>query len=230
MMSKYIDFLLHIIFPNTCMFCRKPIEYNKILCQKCEADIPFTSDDVCLICQKSECICENYFSYIIAPFFYGMGSDNAIRDLKFNGNRLNARKLSLFMSEYMNKNSENVDIIIPVPLYYKDYYKRGYNQSELLAKHISKRLNVKMSNKILLKTKKTKKQHDLNMQERQINLNNAFIVENKELIRDKVILLVDDVFTTGATMNCCSQVLINSGAKKVIGLVAAKTINKIKTL
>lgn len=230
MMSKYIDFLLHIIFPNTCMFCRKPIEYNKILCEKCEKNIPFTSSEVCLVCQKSECICENHFSYIIAPFFYGMGSDNAIRDLKFNGNRLNARKLSLFMSEYINKNGEKIDIIIPIPLYYKDYYKRGYNQSELLAKHISKRLCVQTSNKILFKTKKTEKQHDLNMKERQTNLNNAFNVKNKNLIKDKVVLLIDDVFTTGATMNCCSKTLIDSGAKKVIGLVAAKTINKIKTL
>lgn len=201
-----------------------------IMCTDCANNAPLTDLKVCLVCEKTKCCCENAFSYLICPFYYEMGSDNAIRDLKFHHNRLNARKLAIYLSETVLKSNDKFNIIIPIPLYQKDYRQRGYNQSELLAKHVSKNLEIPMMNDILLKVRKTKKQHNLNMEERKNNLKNAFEVKNKDKLKNKTILLVDDVFTTGTTMNTCSDILMKNGAKQVICLAVAKTRNNPRIL
>ncbi len=217
------DYLLHFVFPNTCLFCRTPIVYESIMCDNCAKHAPFINSTSCTVCEKEECSCEHTFSKLICPFYYEMGCDNAVRDLKFHHNRLNARKLAIYLAQAVLKNGVKIDIILPIPLYPKDYRQRGYNQSELLAKHVSNHLQIPMKHDVLLKVKKTLKQHDLNMEERKNNLNDAFLVKQPELIKDKTVLLVDDVFTTGMTMETCSKILINNGAQQVIGLAVAKT-------
>lgn len=208
------------------MFCRKPVEYDKTVCESCGEEAPVIESDNCLICSHTPCVCEGMeISQLISPFYYEMGVDIAIQDLKFNNNQLNARKLAIYMAEAARKNNIaiQVDGMVPIPLYKKDLHKRGYNQAKLLAKHISAQLEIPVYSDVLLKVKPTGKQHKLSFEERRTNLMGAFQIKNTSVIQDKTLLLIDDVYTTGRTMNICGELLKQSGAKCIIGLTAAKT-------
>ncbi|MEG0691671.1 MAG: ComF family protein [Oscillospiraceae bacterium] len=224
-MSRFFDILAHIFLPNRCMFCKRTIEYDKLICDGCHKNAPLTDLSKCLICGQEECHCQNYFRYLVTPFYYEMGADTAIRDLKFNNNMQNAKKLAICMSNCIKKTSLNqvVNIIIPAPLYKDDFKKRGFNQAYELAREISKLIKKPLCEDSLIKIKKTQKQHDLFAAQRYKNVESAFVVENKTALAQKTVLLIDDVFTTGSTMNACAKVLFEAGAKEVICLVAAKT-------
>ena len=116
---------------------------------------------------------------------------------------------------------KDVDIIVPVPLFWWKNLRRGYNQSALLSKTISQECSIKMNN-ILKRIKNTKSQTKLNEEKRRKNVLNAFALQNNG-IKDKIVLLVDDVMTTGATINECARVLKNAGAEKVYSCGAAIT-------
>jgi len=123
----------------------------------------------------------------------------------------------------INKLSDFGDFwLAPVPLHKRKLKLRGYNQAEELAKEISKVFKIPLLNNALIKTKNTPAQVELKKEERRENIKNAFLCKNPGAIKNKKILLVDDVFTTGATMEECARVLKNKGAKEVWGMVAAR--------
>ena len=100
--------------------------------------------------------------------------------------------------------------------------KRGYNQTELIAKQISKSLNIKMEKDILIKDINTKPQSELNKTERKNNIKNVFKLQNIQKIENKKIVIFDDIYTTGSTVNECSRILKNAGAKNIGILTIAK--------
>ncbi len=116
-------------------------------------------------------------------------------------------------------------IIIPVPLSGKRFRERGFNQTELIARHLSDKLkpNFSVLNNVLYKNKDTISQVEIkNRKERLRNLKNTFSVKNSGLIKNEVIFVLDDVTTTSATINEARRALLKAGAKKVIGLVVAR--------
>jgi ComF family protein len=127
------------------------------------------------------------------------------------------------IEEKIEKEKIEFDLIIPVPLHWKKEFLRGFNQSALIGNYISKKLGKKMYQNILIKSKNTKSQTELNEKERKENVKNSFKIKRNDLIKDKSILLIDDVYTTGATTEECKKILINGGAKKVIIITLAKS-------
>ena len=117
---------------------------------------------------------------------------------------------------------KNYDIIMPVPMHKIKKLKRGYNQSELFAKGISKMLEIPISVDSLIKQKNTLMQSSLGKDERVKNVQNAYKVINAEKIENKKILLIDDIYTTGATIKECKRVLQQAGVKEIGVLVIAK--------
>ncbi|WMJ23240.1 ComF family protein [Paludicola sp. MB14-C6] len=225
-MQILLDKVIHVFLPNQCMFCHAPVEYDKTVCEICAENAPVTHQGICLACGKKNCTCQGtFFTELICPFYYELGVDIAIQDMKFKHNRFNARKLAIYMSQSLQSKDycNEIDLILPAPMYHSDKVKRGYNQAALLAKWISKYTKIPYDENILVKVRKTKKQHDINFIERQKNLNNAFAVEDEKQVAGKTILLCDDVYTTGATLNSCSKILIENKAKKVYLLTASKT-------
>ncbi|MEG2813477.1 MAG: double zinc ribbon domain-containing protein [Oscillospiraceae bacterium] len=230
-MSNFVDFVAHIFFPNKCLACRKAIEYDELFCDECCKIIPVNNAKYCPICGKNrqECCCKannlTDLNGLISPFFYETGIKNAIIDLKFNNNRFNARKLSIILQNSLFQSGliNDIDLIIPVPMFKKDVKTRGYNQSVLLAKWLSYQTKIPYNSDILIKIKQTLKQHNLSAKGRKINLIDAFSINNFQLIKSKNLLLLDDVFTTGTTMNLCAKMLLNAGSNKVFGMTVAKT-------
>lgn len=154
--------------------------------------------------------------------YYSKSIKEMIIRLKYKKDFLCAEALGNLMNDYIVKNNMEFDEITFVPMEKGDLKRRGYNQSKLLANEISKRINRPVK-EYLEKNIKTNDQIGLNGKMRWDNLSNAFNVCNEKVVLNKKIILVDDVFTTGATGFYCAKNLISSGAKSVIVLTAAKS-------
>jgi competence protein ComFC len=115
-----------------------------------------------------------------------------------------------------------LDAIIPVPLHPKREKRRGFNQAQVIAKELANLQKVKLLEGVLVKTKNVPPQTFLQLKEREKNVRGAFRVVKKEEIKDRVVLLVDDVYTTGSTVRECSLILKEAGAKEVKALTIAQ--------
>ena len=126
---------------------------------------------------------------------------------------LNNKKIYGFLKNY--------DIILYVPMYRLSKWKRGYNQTELIARKIAKTLGIEFVKNNLVKTKNTKKQSTLTKLERKNNIKNAFKITDSKAIYNKNVILFDDIYTTGSTVNECSRIIKIAGAKSIAVLTIA---------
>ena len=155
----------------------------------------------------------------------------AIKLLKYKFVKNLSKKLAKILikilknSQFLTNNfSEPISsfLVIPTPLHHRKFLERGFNQSELLAKEIADEFDLNLRTDLLIKIKKTPSQTDLKEEERLLNVKGIFQVKDKKIIKGKIIFLVDDVITTGATLNEAAKVLKKAGAKEVWGLTIAK--------
>lgn len=164
---------------------------------------------------------------LLSPFSYKeAGIQKIIRAFKYHYIKKLQSPIGKMLEKYLEKITGEIDLngslVVPVPLHKRKFFQRGYNQAQLLAEQIAKYLNVEILNNCLIKTKSTKDQVDLEKEQRVKNLEGVFKCLNLELIKNRKVLLVDDVYTSGTTMNECAKVLKEAGAKEVIGLVIAR--------
>lgn len=214
-----LDKILDIIFPPVCGVCGR-IDQNS-LCKKCELQL------------KSQAVfgIDNYkkdYSKYFDNHFYIFLYSGIIRSIllnyKFNDNAYLYKTFTnfLFKNQKFVENIKRYDIIVPVPLSKKREKTRGYNQSELIAKHISYITKIRMDKKCLKKVKNIVAQSTLNKEERQNNIAGAYVINKSKNIQNKNILIVDDIYTTGSTANECSKTLKKAGAKNIGVLTIAK--------
>lgn len=163
------------------------------------------------------------FKRAFCPFVYRGNVRKSILNFKSNGAKYLAKPFAKFMYEKICQSNINFDLIVPVPSHKSTIKKRGYNPAVLLANELSVLLNVPVK-EVLIKNVKTKPQKSLNFNERQENLIDSMTITNKDEIKDKVILLIDDIMTTGATINYCCTLL--SSAKEIYVSTIAR--NEIK--
>lgn len=212
-----LEVVLDFLFPTKCGFCGKI--YKEGICPKCIYKLKQISKCKIIKIEKF------YFDYLIYLFDYQSQIRSEIIDFKFNDKPYIARTFIKFLIKNENICGflKKYDIIIPVPMYVNKKAIRGYNQSELLAKYLANEMDhIKYNKNILTKILDTKKQSTLNKKERKQNLIGAYKVQNAEMIQNKRIILVDDIFTTGCTANECSKVLKQAGAKNICVLTIAK--------
>ncbi len=162
---------------------------------------------------------------------------DAIHRFKFNENPQNGKKLGQLVGRLFFDGAEgflgsldsdclrqgHIDYIVPVPLHFSKKLKRGFNQSEILAKEISDMSHIEYYPKLLAKARKTQAQSNLHRDERQNNLIGAFTVINKTAVLNKNILIIDDIYTTGSTINEVSKTLFEAGAGEIYSLTLAIT-------
>lgn len=230
--------VLDWVYPPICVSCGKP---GALICDECFSQLPEVGDHYCSVCGKplkrrQYCrLCgrsEFHFQTSRAPFLYERPVSDMIRKLKFNGILGLVPVLSKLLSDFFLPLSWNVDLIVPVPLSRKGMAQRGFNQSELIAAAFAESCKIPCDSRALMKLRETKQQVGLDAEERQKNLKGAFAAE-PVLVREKQVLLLDDVMTTGSTFSECTDALLDAGARSVKCLSVATTLTdrgKAKTL
>ncbi|MDE6302861.1 MAG: ComF family protein [Clostridia bacterium] len=227
------------LFPDdiTCDICGEELTaYTRYkLCAECAFKIPFTGEHICLSCgvsmsdEADYCLrCENSdFKFMLnrAPMIYDGEAKSLIYAMKFGGKRYLAKTIGAMMADEFIKRKMSADIVMYVPMTEAEEKSRGFNQSELLAREVADRLNMPLL-PALVKVKETSAQKHLTGKEREDNLDGAFVCTFNQ-VKGRRMLLIDDVFTTGATANACTKALLKAGAKDVRVLTAAVTKKKV---
>lgn len=212
--------LLILIYPQTCGICKRI--NSKSLCKKCEIELK-KHKDINIIYQGEE-IENKYFNELMYIFKYEGKIRKIILDYKFNEKAY----MYLMFVDFLLKDEKifnhirNYDTIIPVPISKKRQKERGYNQSLLIAREIANKLNLRLVNNCLIKTKNIVEQSTLNKEDRKKNIQGVYELKNYQLLENKKILLIDDIYTTGSTVNECSKILRQGNPKKIGVLVLAR--------
>lgn len=190
------------------------------LCKKCEILLDRQAEFTILENNNIE----NYFNSHMYIFKYENNIRKLILNYKFNNKSYLYRTIANFIikNEKFCKNIKSYDIIIPVPISKKRSKERGYNQSYLIAKELSQKLNIELVNNCLVKSKNIIEQSKLNKEERIKNIQGVYTLINPMKIEGQKILLIDDIFTTGSTVNECCKTLHKTNIKEVSVLTIAK--------
>lgn len=210
-----LKWALNLFFPPVCGICGEKNE--NWLCRKCEKDIEI---------KKKNINTKVYLKYYDEFLFLFKYEDirHEILQYKFS----NKAYLSNMFVNIILKDKKICDkiklydIILSVPMTKKKKSRRGYNQTELISKKISENLNIEYRSNILIKEKNNLTQSSLTEKQRFENVKNVFKVQNEEIIKNKRIIIFDDILTTGATANECAKQLKKAGAKEILVLTLAK--------
>ncbi|RYF23526.1 MAG: ComF family protein [Flavobacteriales bacterium] len=213
--------LIGLLFPNPCNACGTPLYYSEyLICTKCLYDLPFTDYHI----HAKNRVAKQLWGRLelnaaMAMLYFRKGAkvQNLIHNLKYNAKTEIGIFLGSKLGERLNMSSlyENIDLIIPVPLHHKKLRKRGYNQSSFIAVGISSVMEIPFSENDLIRSTETESQTKKSRYNRYENMQDVFKVADQKLLSGKHILLVDDVITTGATLEACANELIKNGVAKV---------------
>lgn len=240
---KIKNFAEGVFFPANikCIDCGRDLsEKREIeLCDECLSKLNLIKEDkCCTLCgtrlnSSNRCLnCKNHkreFDLARSVCSYEGDIQKIIVGFKYNNKPYLSRTLGAMLASKFDDLKFDVDYAIFVPSTKKRLKSRGYNQAELLADEFSLKTGVPVCKEVLIKTKDTTRQAELGFKERQENLKKSFVVIDEDKVKDKNILVIDDVLTTGATANACALCLKNSGAKNVFVLTVASTPSKILT-
>lgn len=227
--------LLDIIFPKKCVVCRKHGEY---LCAKCFTFLSFDAKSLCILCNNPtfnnlthpRCKRKMGIDGCFSALAYNKTVQKLIFNFKYKPYLTDLKTVladlfyeSIIQNEQFQQQIKKGEwILVPIPLSSSKLRKRGYNQAEILAKELSKKLNTPVQN-LLVRTRETKTQVGLTNLQRKLNVKDAFkFIDQKSSIINQNVLLVDDVATTGSTLLEASKVLKRAGAGKVFGLTLAR--------
>lgn len=227
--------LLHFLYPSACPVCGEIIlprgkdacagceeklhTVHEPLCMKCGVMLQYWEEEYCPECKKTV----HKFERNFAVWEYNNYMKASIGRFKFQGKT----EYTFFYVRHMVAlyksilQALQIDVIIPVPIHKHRRRERGFNQAELLAKELGKQLGLPVCTDYLLRIKKTKPQKELNAKERKKNLQQAFSCNKKrkkEAAAWNRILLVDDIYTTGSTLDACAAVLSLHGTRKIYGI------------
>jgi ComF family protein len=237
-LKQIITFIIDIIYPHQCLSCKDFIASSG-MCVQCWKKLFFITNPCCSICSEpfefdtrndmicGDCLIERpVFDQALCLIDYNDFSKKLIHKLKFQDNYLVAKFFAPMLKNKIMSCQYDIDYIIPVPMHKYKLLTRKYNHAALLARYITKNLKVKSNSDVLIKKIKTKSQASLSKKARLINIKNSFQVNPayKDKILGKNILIIDDVYTTGATLNECSKILKKNGANKIIVATICKNI------
>lgn len=231
-MGKIKETLFWITLTNKCRYCGALLECGEKLCKDCENNLPRIEDPRCQYCGagKKRCQCEKHrmrFDGITAPFYYEEGVLKGLQRLKFGEKSFMAEVFVEDMQRAVKKDFGEIkfDFITFVPFSSFQERNRQYNQSELLAEALGKKLSIPVE-KVMVKLFDTGVQHKMSQYRRKGNVLGVYDVEPNIDVDGKTILLVDDIKTTGATFNECAKMLKIRGAEKVYCISVAMTGKK----
>lgn len=239
--SNLFSSALDYLFPPYCLLCESRDIYQTgcFICKGCVDSIPFITHPYCFRCGKPfltqtdrDHLCGNclthdaFFTIVRALGKYEGSLGKIVHLLKYKQKFATEKILTLLLDRYQNGeiNFCSYDFLIPVPLHRSRLRQRGFNQAVVLGNVLRKKYNLPLERFALQRTVATLPQVRLQGKERMKNVRNAFKVKDAALVDGKSILLLDDVYTTGATINECARVLREGGASRVDGFVIARAV------
>ena len=239
-LSRIFGRVLDFILPVACPYCNATRGDSKVpfLCSSCWNDFSLLSGPVCPTCGRPfaspealshapghECgacrLTPPQFDQALSVGSFEGPLREAIHLFKYRPCRAFGKPLGIWMAAHV-RTLTDLDIVMPVPLHKKRLRQRGFNQALLLAHRMSKAHRIPLSFDNLFRTRSTRPQVELNGEERIRNVAGAFALRRPEEVASRKIVLVDDVFTTGATLNECASVLKDAGAAHVIACTLAR--------
>ena len=222
--------VIKLIFPAVCISCGK---FGDFICVDCEKKLSRLLPPICQRCGKPESSAQycpecwrkqSDLSGIRSVFIFEGIIRTAVHELKYYHLRAISSLLGEYMAIYYRDNALSCDYLIPVPLHPKRFGQRGYNQSELLTAKMSEITGVPMLNDAIVRVIDNEPQaRTVSVEERRHNVENVFSCKNS-LVRGKEVMIVDDVCTSGATLEACAKSLIGGGAKKAFGITLAREL------
>ena len=237
------DDILDFIYPQTCPICRNPLKREeKDVCEECWKALARLPSPYCPYCkfffENEDEIADHQCASlgtakdrrILAVRSLSTFDDHyqkLVHRLKYDKKIQLGRRLAQELGESMLEDKEfaGCDMVIPVPLHRARERERGFNQSEVLAEGISRAIGISLTKGIMKRKRNTKDQTYLNAQQRAENVREAFVVTQPENIDGKRVILVDDVMTTGATLNECARMLLEVGATRVFAATLAVVVD-----
>lgn len=214
-----------------CIFCNSEVG-NYGVCDSCYDNLPWIKGRTCNKCgghvKGDEIICQHCkdhdheFGVNYSIFDYDKVIAKAIVEFKQMKFKYIGEVLSEIVYDYYEKMEMDYDIIIPMPIHFNRMKTRGFNQAEILSSKIASNYQGLVDNTILIRVKDTPHQTGLSRKNRLDNLFNAFKIVDKDKIKDKRILIIDDIYTTGTTLDECASTLLFAGAKSVDCLCLAR--------
>lgn len=224
MFAKILEYpsdFMRLFYPRLCGGCDVPLaKGEQHLCLHCRLELPFTNFET----MKDNPVERIFYGRVPLHFatsllYFSKGEkvQNILHNIKYN----ERKELAIFMGKLIGKRLQNnpylsdVNVIMPVPLHKNKQHLRGYNQSELITEGINEVLNVQLSINNLVRTAFTSTQTNKSRIERWENVEQVFNIKHPNALEDKHILLVDDVLTTGATLEACAETLLSNNRCKV---------------
>ncbi len=207
--------IINLFFPEVCLCCKEPLTTQEfVVCIACRHELPLTHFSI----EKENLVKKSFYGRIpienaTALFYFRKKGkvQQLIHELKYN----NQQNVGIFIGNWLGDELVNsrlystVNAIIPVPLHQKKLKKRGYNQLTKFGKQLSSKLNIPYIDNVLLKVSSTKTQTKKLRLERWKNVQELFVIQNASKLEGKHILLIDDIITTGATLEACCNALLN---------------------
>lgn len=249
-LSKVKDFLrelkddiLDLVYPQSCSICRKPLgRGEKDVCEGCWKTLAILPAPFCPYCKSfledEKTVFEHRCVYLSKPedrkifTARSLGTfddyyQKLIHRFKYDKKIPLGKRLAQSLGQIVAQDEDfaSCDLVIPVPLHRARHRERGFNQSEVLAEGVSQAINLPLVKDILKRKKNTKDQTYLNAQQRTENVRDAFMVIQPERINERDVILVDDVITTGATLNECTRMLQKAGAKRIFAVTLAVVVD-----
>ena len=233
MFKRIKESVMDLVYPRRCPLCGALINSNERICNRCSKDVEFIRRPICRICGRPlySCQCrKGDFAFVrnVSPLVYTKSAKKGIHRMKFHNSPYSCTYFGKLMAnavrtEYLDC-GVRFDCVIGVPMFKDDFLTRGYNQAVLLARTVAEEIEVPLLNKVLIKHKRSRPQHTLSPMERSKNLEGVFRVDRPELIRGKIVLLCDDVTTSGNTLNECTLTLLEAGARAVYCVTATVAV------
>lgn len=228
--TNFLNDALHLFFPHNCLGCSTDVlDNDHLLCAKCFTSLPETG----FINAASNPVEKTFYGRIKvenagAAYYFTKDSivQKLIFDLKYKGNEEAGLYLGKQLGKQilLSKRFEDVDVLVPLPLNEKRQFKRGYNQAELICKGIAEVWNKPINTKVVLRSVHTTTQTHETRMSRWQNMKDVFDVDDLQSLEGKHILLVDDVVTTGATLEACGAMLLNIKNVKLSVVTVAYTV------
>ncbi len=236
LLAKILDF----IWPRSCEVCKQPVDRpGCYVCSDCLNRLPFApTDGCCRTCGRAaeklsgEFLCFDCqtnrpaFDRVASALNYDLDARTILNDFKFKNHQWLRNDLVDWLEAVTRARFKvgEIDIVLPMPSTLLRRFDRGYNQCAVLGGALAKRLGKPYHERTLVRTGHPKKQGKLSEEERYKNAIGTFAVRRPKLIRDKTVLVVDDILTTGATLSACAAELKTAGAARVWGVTVARTL------